>query len=187
MSNSRASDGRVKIKMANVNRVSGRTVNNPMVSVPVSNNRKTDNSPDSNAARGNSPASDSRMNRSRVSAQENDNQVSDSLDNNQTDNSPDSRKAISLSAGNNRGSRSQVNVSLDKLRANNLNQASNPDNVANRVNNLKRVSVSRDNHNLGNVASEVLRGCLTTTKRAGLSSLKGARTARLLRFLVKIF
>ena len=190
MNNSRASDVRVKIRMANVNQDNGRTVNNPMDSVPVSNNRKRVNSPDSNAARGNSLANDSRMNHSRVSDRENDNrdnnQVNGSPVNNQTDNSRDSRKAISLSAGNNRGSRSQVNVSRDRLRANNLNQANNPVNEANRASNLKTANVSRGNRSPVNAASEALLDCPTTTKRAGLSSLKGARTASPHRSLARI-
>ncbi|MFM9966325.1 MAG: hypothetical protein ACKV2Q_34550 [Planctomycetaceae bacterium] len=73
--------------------------------------------------------------------------------------------------------------SPDKLRANNLNPVSNPANAVS----LKRVNVSRDNHNRINVASEALHGCQTTTKRVGLNSLKEVRTASPRRSLAKIF
>lgn len=157
----------------------------------MSNNRRRVNSLDSNAARGNSPANDNRTNRSRVSGRENDNrdnnQVHGSPVNNQTDNSRDSRKAINLSAGNNRGSRNPASVNRGNLKADNLNLVSNPAKAENQVSNLKTASLSRANRNLVNAASEALRVCPTTTKQAGLSSLKGARTARPRQSLAKIF
>ncbi len=82
-----------------------------------------------------------------------------------------------LATNNNR-----VNALREKIRMANVNRVSgrtvnNPMDSDPVSNNRKRASLSRGNRNLVNVASEALRGCRTTTKRAGLCSLKEVRTA----------
>ena len=163
--------------MVSVNRVSGRTVNNRMASVLENSRRKRDNNQD-NRAVGNSRANDNRMKVNPVRDQR--------MDNNRESDSPDKRQAINLSPDNNRGSLNPVSVNRGNLKADNLSPVNNPAKAENRVSNLKTASLSRVDRNLGNAASEALRGCRTTTKREGLNSLKVARTAMPRRSLAKI-
>ena len=173
--------------MANVNRGSDRTVNNPMVSDPVSSHRQRDNSPVNNA-----DVDNSRMNRSRANNRASDNrdnnQEKDNPVNNRTDNSPDNRKAINHGTGSSRGNRSQASVNRDKLRADSLNLDSNPVNEDSRASSLKRVNVRRNHRSPDNGDSEaVLRDWLTTINPVGLSNQQVARTASSRRSAAKIF
>ena len=95
---------------------------------------------------------------------------------------------VSLNRGSlNRGSLNLASVNRDSLKADNRSPVSNPAKGENRVSSLKTDNVSRGNRNRVNAASGALRGCQTTIQRAGLSSLKEARTARLRQSLARIF